>query len=77
MSGHHFRGPAREWAGPLGARVALPAALLVSVSMLAEGGAEGSNTILLTTTVPGPAVPFGQWPYPNGDLANTRVAPGL
>ena len=43
--------------------------------MLAAAGAGGS-TVPVTTTFSGAAAPSGEWPYPNGDLANTRVAPG-
>ena len=61
---------------PFGAYLLLPAALLASVTMPAAAGAGGSSAASLTTTFPGTASPSGQWPYPNGDLANTRVAPG-
>ncbi len=36
----------------------------------------GSGAASFTTNSPGAASPTGQWPYPNGDLANTRDAPG-
>ena len=39
-----------------------------------DGG--GSSSAPVTTTFPGATSPSGQWPYPNGDLANTRDAPG-
>ena len=77
MSDHHFLRPTREPAGSLGARLFLPAALLVSVTTLpATTGAGSSSAPVVNTTFPGAAAPSGQWPYPNGDLANTRVAPG-
>ncbi|MGC2191775.1 MAG: PQQ-binding-like beta-propeller repeat protein [Candidatus Dormiibacterota bacterium] len=49
------------------------AALLISllsagVALLAPGVAEAAS--------PGASVPSGSWPYPNGDLANTRDATG-
>jgi alcohol dehydrogenase (cytochrome c) len=34
-----------------------------------------SNSAPITETFAGAAVPNGSWPYPNGDLANTRDAP--
>jgi len=77
MPGHYFfRRPARDLAGPLGNRSAFSVALIASVTMLIAAGSGGSNAVLATTTSPGAAVPSGQWPYPNGDLANTRLAPG-
>jgi glucose dehydrogenase len=54
----------------------LLAAVLVSVTMLTPAGAAGSSAAPATTSSPGTASPNGQWPYPNGDLANTRRAPG-
>jgi glucose dehydrogenase len=60
----------------LGARLFLPAALLVSVTTLPATTGGGSSSAPATTTLPGATPPSGQWPYPNGDLANTRVAPG-
>ena len=57
------------------ARFLLPAALLAPVAMLAAGEG-GSSAAQVTTRFPGAASPSGQWPYPNGDLANTREAPG-
>ena len=76
MSDHHFLHPTREPAGSLGARLFLPAALLVSVTMLPATTGGGSSSAPVTTTFPGATSPSGQWPYPNGDLANTREAPG-
>ena len=78
MPYHYFRRPAAERAGraPLVARFVLPAAVVVPMALLpAASGATGSTTSV-STTVPGATVPSGEWPYPNGDLANTRVAPG-
>lgn len=57
-------------------KVALPvAAGLVLVTACSSGNAASKPT---GTTVAshGAARPAGSWPYPNGDLANTRVAPG-
>ena len=76
MSDHHFLRPTREPAGSLGARLFLPAALLVSVTTLPATTGAGSSSAPVNTTFPGATAPSGQWPYPNGDLANTRVAPG-
>ena len=61
---------------PFGAYLLLPAALLASVTMPAAAGGGGSSAASLTTRFPGTASPSGQWPYPNGELANTREAPG-
>jgi glucose dehydrogenase len=61
---------------PLGAHLLLPAVLLASVTMPAAAGGGGSSAASLTTRFPGTASPSGQWPYPNGELANTREAPG-
>ncbi|MGO9661594.1 MAG: PQQ-binding-like beta-propeller repeat protein [Acidimicrobiales bacterium] len=74
MSDRHFLHPTQEGAGSRGGRLVLPAALLISVGML--GAAGGGSTAPLTTRSPGATPPSGQWPYPNGQLANTRVAPG-
>jgi glucose dehydrogenase len=52
----------------------LSAALLGPVTVVA--GAGGSSASPVTTTSPGSKAPSGQWPYPNGNLANARVAPG-
>ena len=75
MSDHRFLHPIRALSGAFGARLFLPAALLASATMLAAAGAGGS-TAPVTTRFLGATPPSGQWPYPNGDLANTRVAPG-
>src|ERR1700678_4486167 len=77
MSDHHFLHPVRALPRPPGARLFLPSALLASVTMLvAAGGSSGGSGAAHITRVPGATAPSGQWPYPNGDLANTRVAPG-
>jgi outer membrane protein assembly factor BamB len=36
----------------------------------------GSSNAPATGVQPGAAAPSGSWPYPNGDIANTRNAPG-
>jgi glucose dehydrogenase len=56
------------------ARRLVSAAALVSVTMAAACG--GGSPAPASTTFPGAAVPAGSWPYPNGDIANTRDAPG-
>jgi alcohol dehydrogenase (cytochrome c) len=48
-------------------------ALLVSLAMLAAGC--GGAAAPVSTVFAGAAVPSGSWPYPNGDIANTRDAP--
>ncbi|MGO9557669.1 MAG: PQQ-binding-like beta-propeller repeat protein [Acidimicrobiales bacterium] len=47
--------------------------LLVSITVLAA--ACGGSAAPVTKEFPGAAVPTGSWPYPNGDIANTRGAP--
>jgi outer membrane protein assembly factor BamB len=58
-----------------GARHLSPAIALVLVTVLiaACGGHSAAPT---SVAFPGAAVPSGSWPYPNGDLANTRDARG-
>jgi outer membrane protein assembly factor BamB len=48
--------------------------VLVSVTVLAAA-CGGSGPAPASTAFPGAAVPSGSWPYPNGDIANTRDAP--
>jgi outer membrane protein assembly factor BamB len=52
----------------------VPVALLASLAVLAAacGGSAGP----VTSEFSGAAAPTGSWPYPNGDLANARDAPG-
>lgn len=57
-----------------GVRLLVPAAVLVSATMLAAG-CSGSSPAPASTTFPGAAVPAGSWPDPNGGLANTRDMP--
>jgi alcohol dehydrogenase (cytochrome c) len=56
-----------------GARRFLPVTLLISITMLAA--ACGGSAAPVTSAFPGAAVPTGSWPYPNGNIANTRDAP--
>ncbi len=60
----------------LRACVLVPAALVGSMVTSSAAGAEGTSSAPVTTTFAGATPPSGQWPYPNGDLANSRVAPG-
>ena len=76
MSRHYFHRPARDLAGPHRARLPDLVALIASVTVLAAAGPGGSSATPATATFPGAAAPWGQWPYPNGELANTRLAPG-
>jgi glucose dehydrogenase len=46
----------------------------VAVTVLGAACSSGSPAPA-GTTFPGAAAPTGSWPYPNGDLANTRNAP--
>jgi outer membrane protein assembly factor BamB len=50
------------------------AIVLVSVTVLAAA-CGASSRAPATKAFPGAAVPTGSWPYPNGDIANTRGAP--
>jgi glucose dehydrogenase len=49
--------------------------LVVAVTLLAAA-CGSSHPAPTSTTFPGAATPAGAWPYPNGDLANTRDATG-
>jgi alcohol dehydrogenase (cytochrome c) len=53
------------------------AALMVAVStVLLAAGCGSSQPKPTTSTFPGAAAPTGTWPYPNGELDNTRDATG-
>ena len=52
------------------------ACLLVAVVSLAMSACGGSTSRPTTSAFKGAATPSGSWPYPNGDLANTRDAAG-
>jgi alcohol dehydrogenase (cytochrome c) len=58
------------------ARACLRAAPLAAVSLLLAACSSASTPAGTTVTNPEAASPAGSWPYPNGDLANTRQAPG-
>jgi outer membrane protein assembly factor BamB len=47
---------------------------LTALSVLT--GCSSSQPAPVTAALPGAAAPAGSWPYPNGDLANTRDAAG-
>jgi glucose dehydrogenase len=49
--------------------------LLVAAGLLVAGCSSSSAPAGSTVTNPKAATPAGSWPDPNGDLANTRVAP--
>jgi outer membrane protein assembly factor BamB len=55
-------------------RSAAGLAAAVAVTVLGAACSSGSPAPA-STTFPGAAAPAGSWPYPNGDLANTRNAP--
>jgi glucose dehydrogenase len=57
-------------------RAYLTATLLVAVSMLASACSSTSTPAGTTVRNSAAARPAGSWPYPNGDLANTRDATG-
>jgi alcohol dehydrogenase (cytochrome c) len=52
------------------------ATLLVAVSLLLAACSSASTPAGTTVTNPRAARPAGSWPYPNGDLVNTRDAAG-
>jgi outer membrane protein assembly factor BamB len=56
------------------ARTGAGLALVISVTVLAAACSSGSPAPA-STVFAGAAAPSGSWPYPNGDLANTRNAP--
>ena len=56
------------------ARAGAGLALVVSVTVLAAACSSNPPTPV-STAFAGAAAPSGSWPYPNGDLANTRNAP--
>ena len=55
-------------------RLFVPVTLLISITMLVAACGGGSPAPV-STAFPGAAAPTGSWPYPNGDIANTRNAP--
>ena len=57
------------------ARAYLIITLSVAVGVLAAACSSASTPTGNTVTNPKAATPAGSWPYPDGDLANTRVAP--
>jgi alcohol dehydrogenase (cytochrome c) len=58
------------------ARACRAAALLIAVSLLAAACSSASAPTASTARNPKAAKPAGSWPYPNGDLSNTRDAAG-
>lgn len=51
--------------------------LLITVTTLATAcGSSGQQSAGITSGFHGAAAPSGSWPYPNGDMANTRDAAG-
>ncbi len=61
----------RAWPGT---RWCAPVIVLMGVALVAAA-CGGSSPAPATKAFPGAAVPSGSWPYPNGDIANTRDAP--
>jgi alcohol dehydrogenase (cytochrome c) len=49
--------------------------LLASITVLATACSGSSSPAPVSTTFHGATAPSGSWPYPDGDIANTRVAP--
>jgi len=62
------------WRWWRGARLCVPLILPISVAVVAAPSG-ASSSAPATTAFTGAAVPTGSWPYPNGDIANTRNAP--
>jgi alcohol dehydrogenase (cytochrome c) len=58
------------------ARACLGVTLVVAVSVLAAGCSSAGTPAGSTVTHSNAPTPSGSWPYPDGDLANTRDAPG-
>ena len=58
------------------ARAYLAAAVLIAVGVPLAACSNASTPSGITVRLPGAATPAGSWPYPNGDLANTRDAAG-
>jgi outer membrane protein assembly factor BamB len=54
------------------AALALPVGAALALAACSSSSTPTGSTV----TSHGAARPVGSWPYPNGDLANTRVAPG-
>jgi outer membrane protein assembly factor BamB len=52
------------------------AGLLAAVTVAGAAACGSSSPPPVTTSFHGAATPSGSWPYPNGDLANTRDAAG-
>lgn len=57
-----------------GARLFVPVTVLVSVTVLVAA-CSGSSPAPANTVFRGAAAPSGSWPFPDGDVANTRDAP--
>jgi len=55
-------------------RTILPVLTAAGLSLLAAGCSSASQPPGTTSSVAGAAAPAGSWPYPNGDLSNTRDA---
>ena len=63
-------------ASVVGWKVALPVAAGLVLLTACSSGTSANAPTGTTVAGHGAARPAGSWPYPNGDLANTRVAPG-
>src|SRR5215467_9166171 len=58
------------------ARTCLGATSLIAAGLLATACSSATTPSGTTVVNPKAAKPAGSWPYPNGDLANTRDAAG-
>ena len=58
-----------------GVRLFVPVTALAALTLLATACSSSSSPAPASTVFHGATVPTGSWPYPDGDLANTRVAP--
>jgi len=50
-------------------------AVLVAACSGGSSSSSSSGPAPVTSAFPGEATPSGSWPYPNGDIGNTRIAP--
>jgi hypothetical protein len=58
----------------LTARAGLLSAAMALILVTAACSEAAPGPTATSTSFPGAAVPAGSWPYPNGNLANTRDA---
>jgi alcohol dehydrogenase (cytochrome c) len=78
VSGHEVVSRVETWSGRRGmVRVSLLIVVIATAALVVGCTPSPPPAPRPTTTeFPAAATPAGSWPYPNADLANTRVAPG-